>query len=103
MVAGFDNDGEKVGTTVGHLQIRHISSLPDVVAETGAEIGVLTVPAPAAQHNYDSLVEAGVKAVLNFAPARLKLDPQVQTKNVDLSINLEELGYHLRNGGLPPG
>ena len=98
VVGGFDTDMSKVGSTVGHLTISHISELPQVVERTGAEIGVLTVPAPAAQSNYDSLVAARVKAVLNFAPVRLRLDPQVQTKNVDLSINLEELGYFLGSG-----
>ena len=99
VVGGFDNDRAKVGTTVGHLEVSHISELPRVVHSTGAEIGVLTVPAPAAQHNYDTLAAAGVKAVLNFAPVRLRLDPRVPTKNVDLSINLEELGFFLGNGG----
>lgn len=98
VVGAFDNDDEKVGSEVGHLRVSHISELAGVVRETGAEIGVLTVPAPAAQHNYDNLAAAGVKAVLNFAPVRLKLDPRVPTKNVDLSINLEELGYFLGNG-----
>jgi redox-sensing transcriptional repressor len=95
VVAGFDNDTTKVGTTVGHLVISHIDDLALVVERTAAEIGVITVPAPAAQHNYDALAAAGVRAVLNFAPVRLKLDTRVHTKNVDLSINLEELGFFL--------
>ena len=101
VVGGFDNDRSKVGAAVGHLRISHISELPEVVQGTGAEIGVLTVPAPAAQLNYDNLTAAGIRAVLNFAPVRLSLDPQVQTKNVDLSINLEELGFFLGNGAGP--
>ncbi len=101
VVGGFDNDESKVGSTVGHLVISHIFELPHLVERTGSEIGVLTVPAPAAQANYDRLAAAGVKAVLNFAPVRLRLDPQVQTKNVDLSINLEELGYFLGSGAEP--
>ncbi len=99
MVAGFDKDPAKVGTRIGDLTVLHISDLAPVVRETGAEIGVLAVPATAAQRNYDALVAAGVKAVLNFAPVRLKLDPRVHTKNVDLTINLEELGYFLSNSG----
>ena len=98
VVAGFDNNRAKVGSRVGHLHISHISELPEVVERTCAEIGVITVPAPAAQRNYDTLVAAGIKAVLNFAPVRLKLDPKVHTKNVDLTINLEELGYRLGMG-----
>lgn len=101
VVGGFDNDRGKVGTTVGHLTVSHISELRERVELACAEIGVLTVPAPAAQRNYDALVDAGIRAVLNFAPARLKLDPRVPTKNVDLSINLEELGFFLGNGSRP--
>ena len=101
VVGGFDNDTSKVGSMVGHLVISHITELPTVVERTAAEIGVLTVPAPAAQLNYDALVAAGVQAVLNFAPVRLRLDPRVNTKNVDLSINLEELGFFLGNGVRP--
>ena len=99
VVGGFDNDDRKVGTSIGHLRVSHISELPEIAAQTCAEIGVLTVPAPAAQRNYDALTGAGVKAVLNFAPVRLRLDPTVPTKNVDLSINLEELGFFLGNNG----
>ena len=66
------------------------------VAETGAEIAILTVPAEAAQENYDALVAAGVKAVLNFAPVQLELDPRVRVKTVDLLIFLEELAYFLK-------
>lgn len=98
VVAGFDNDPAKVGSPVGHLTVNHISELPAVIRSSGAEIGVLAVPAPAAQRNYDALVAAGIRAVLNFAPVRLTLDAGVHTKNVDLTINLEELGFLLTNG-----
>jgi redox-sensing transcriptional repressor len=60
------------------------------------EIGVLAVPAEAAQENYDALADAGVKGVLNFAPVRVKRRPDVPLKNVDLRINLEELAFFLR-------
>ena len=103
VIGGFDNDRAKVGSRVAHIEIAHISELDGVVERTGAEIGVITVPAAAAQHNYDTLATAGIKAVLNFAPVRLKLHPRVPTKNVDLSINLEELGYFLGNGRSPAG
>jgi redox-sensing transcriptional repressor len=69
-----------------------------VVRETRAEIGVLAVPAEGAQESYEALVEAGVKAVLNFAPIRIKRRRGVSLKNVDLRIQLEELAYLLRGG-----
>jgi redox-sensing transcriptional repressor len=96
VVAGVDNDPQKIGRKVGNLTVRGAAELADVMRESGAEIGVLAVPAEAAQENYDRLAEAGIKAVLNFAPVRVKRRPGVPLKNVDLRINLEELAFFLR-------
>lgn len=95
VVAGVDRDPDKVGRDMGAFTIRPVADLPAVVRESGAEIGVLAVPAPAAQENYDALVSAGVKAVLNFAPARVKGLPEVPLKDVDLRIQLEEVAFFL--------
>lgn len=95
VAAGVDNDPKKIGRRVGRITVRDSGELERVVAEEEVRIGVLTVPAEVAQENYDALVEAGVKAVLNFAPTRLDLAPGVRTKDVDLRIDLEELGYFL--------
>jgi redox-sensing transcriptional repressor len=96
VVAGVDNDPAKVGRQIAGFTVRPASELIEVVRETGAEIGVLAVPAEAAQENYEALADAGVKGVLNFAPVRVKRRPDVLLKNVDLRINLEELAFFLR-------
>jgi redox-sensing transcriptional repressor len=96
VVAGVDKDPAKVGRQIAGFTIRHASELAQVVRESGAEIGVLAVPAEAAQENYEALADAGVKGVLNFAPVRVKRRPDVLLKNVDLRINLEELAFFLR-------
>lgn len=96
VVGGVDLDPSKVGKKIAGFTIRHASELAKLVHETGAEIGVLAVPAEAAQENYEALAEAGVKGVLNFAPVRVKRRPDVLLKNVDLRINLEELAFFLR-------
>lgn len=96
VVAGVDTDPAKVGKEIGGFTIRHASELAQVVRECGAEIGVLAVPAEAAQENYEALADAGVKGVLNFAPVRVKRRPDVLLKNVDLRIFLEELAFFLR-------
>ncbi|HSN89206.1 MAG TPA: redox-sensing transcriptional repressor Rex, partial [Thermoanaerobaculia bacterium] len=80
MVAGADNDPLKVGRRLGELTVRHASEMAEVVRESGAEIGVLTVPPGAAQENYDALADAGIQGVLNFAPVRLKRRPGVPLK-----------------------
>ena len=96
VVAGFDNDPAKIGRRIGDFVIRATAELATVVRDSGAEIGVLAVPAEAAQENYDALADAGIKGVLNFAPVRVRRRPEVPLKNVDLRINLEELAFFLR-------
>jgi redox-sensing transcriptional repressor len=96
VVAGVDNDPKKIGRRVANLIVRSSADLEQVVRESGAEIGVLAVPAEAAQENYEALADAGVKGVLNFAPVRVKRREDVPLKNVDLRINLEELAFFLR-------
>ncbi len=103
VVAGVDTDRSKVGRKVGGIQIRDARELAGIVAETGAEIGVLSVPSESAQENYEALVAAGIRSVLNFAPVRLELDPRVPAKSVDLRIHLEELTYALRDGSAAGG
>ena len=92
----FDNDPQKIGQPLNHLVIRPSHELASTVGSVGAEIGILAVPASVAQENCDALVEAGVQAILNFAPVPLEADPKVRVKSVDLLIFLEELAYFLR-------
>ena len=96
VVAGIDNDPRKIGRTLAGFTIRDAADLAEVVRETGAVIGVLTVPSELAQHYYDALADAGVRGVLNFATVRVKPRPGVPLKNVDLRINLEELAFFLK-------
>jgi redox-sensing transcriptional repressor len=96
VVAGIDNDPRKIGRTIAGFTVRDAADLASVVRETGAVIGVLTVPSELAQHYYDALADAGVRGVLNFATVRVKPRPGVPLKNVDLRINLEELAFFLK-------
>ena len=94
VVAAVDNDPQKIGRTmIAGLAVEDSERIGEVVAREGAEIGVLTVPVDAAQKNYDALVAAGVRGVLNFAPTRLAVQPEVPVKSVDLRIFFEELGF----------
>ena len=69
-VAGLvDADPAKVGEVVGGLPIRHIEDLPALVADEDVAIGVMATPAPAVQEVADLMVAAGIRSILNFAPA----------------------------------
>ncbi|MGH9381564.1 MAG: redox-sensing transcriptional repressor Rex [Thermoanaerobaculia bacterium] len=94
-VGAVDSDPKKIGRRVGDLVVEPPEALPRLVERSTAEIGILAVPADAAAANAAALVAAGIRSILNFAPARLPERPGVRTLHVDLRISLEELGYFL--------
>ncbi len=98
IVAIVDDDPAKTGRTVDGLTILPLADLPRVVKQQGVQIAVVAVPAEAAQTVADRLAAAGIRAILNFAPARLKVPKGVRLQNVDLSIELENLSFHLAQG-----
>ncbi len=97
VVALFDNDDEKIGSRVGEdkLLIHDVSKMPRVVEEESIDVMVIAVPARAAQRVLNHVMAAGIKAVLNFAPASLSARLDVKVKTVDLTTSLESLSYYL--------
>ena len=94
-VALFDIDPAKIGEETAGLPIRHLSELPAIVAGISRSIGVIATPACAAQDVCNWLVEAGVGAILNFAPAILTVPHSVQLRQVDFSVELQVLAFYI--------
>ena len=96
VVAMFDDDPQKQGRESREgIPIRSTEEMATVVAEQGVQIGIIAVPAHGAQDAYDRMLDAGVEAVLNFAPMQIRPRPGVKLKCVDLRINLESLAFSL--------
>jgi redox-sensing transcriptional repressor len=97
VVALFDDDQEKIGRRIGQAQVPvfDVKRLARVVREREIDVAVIAVPARAAQRVLNQITSVGVKAVLNFAPARLRARLGVKVKTVDLTISLESLSYFL--------
>jgi redox-sensing transcriptional repressor len=98
IVAIFDDDPAKIGRAVDGVPVFASTDLAREVKARGIQIAIVAVPTESAQTVTDQLVAAGIKAVLNFAPARLKAPDDVRLKNVDLSIELETLSFYLAQG-----
>lgn len=94
IAALLDTDQSLVGRELGSVEVRHVSELEKVVTTTGVAIGVIAVPAAAAQAVCDRLVAAGVTSILNFAPVVLTVPDKVDVRKVDLSIELQILAFH---------
>jgi redox-sensing transcriptional repressor len=89
-----DADLAKVGEVVGGLPIRPLAELAEIVRDGHAVIGVIATPAVAAQSVADALVAAGIRSILNFAPASLAVPEGVSVRKVDLAVELQILTYY---------
>ncbi len=74
--------------------MRHLDDLKDAVAELDIAIGIISTPPAAAQEVAEHLVDAGVRSILNFAPAVVNVPPDVTVRKVDLSIELQILSFY---------
>lgn len=88
VVAIFDSDPSLVGTPIGDLQVRDIGDLPSIVEEDEIVVGVLAVPADAAQDVADRLVKAGVKIIFNYSEQLLQVPPEVTVHTSSPAVDL---------------
>lgn len=97
VVALFDNDQAKVGQRMaaGDIVIHDVKKIERVVKVQEIDVAVIAVPARAAQRVLNQVMAAGIRAVLNFAPASLSARLGVKVKTVDLTTSLESLSYFL--------
>jgi redox-sensing transcriptional repressor len=88
VVAIFDTDPGLVGTPIGELEVRDLGGLGEVVAEQEIVVGVLAVPAEAAQEVADRLVKAGVKIIFNYSEQLLQVPPEVTVHTSSPAVDL---------------
>lgn len=97
--AAFDADEAKVGRAIGGVKVSPVKDVGDFVAESDTDIAILTVPSDSAQAVADTLVRAGIKAILNFAPIIVKVPPHIRIRQVELSSEMEVLAHYLNSQG----
>jgi redox-sensing transcriptional repressor len=89
-----DADPSKVGEVIGGLEVRSFDDLERIVRESDAMIGVIATPASAAQQVAEALVAAGIRSILNFAPAPIVVPEGVSVRKVDLAVEMQILTYY---------
>ena len=99
IVAAFDASDAVAGTKAGDKTVLPMSELKKVCEDSGAKLGIITVPAAGAQDACDKLVSCGVTAIWNFAPTVLKVPPEVLVENENLASSLAVLSKHLSENG----
>jgi redox-sensing transcriptional repressor len=91
----FDNNPEMIGKKVGEYIVEDAADLVRNVKRSGIKVAMITVPVQAAQSVADQLVEAGIKAILTYAPTILNLPPGVRVQYIDPGIHLQRMTYYL--------
>lgn len=93
----YDTDPKKIGSGWNGLVVKDVRQLESDLAREPTDIAIVVTPAEAAQDVVDRLVRAGVKAILNFAPAQLVVPADVVVKSVNMALELETLSFALAN------
>jgi redox-sensing transcriptional repressor len=91
----FDNSPEKIGQKIVDFTVLDIADMDEKIQEAGIKIAMLAVPAEVAQSVVNDLVEAGVKAILNYAPVSLTVPNDVRVQHIDPAVHLQSMTYYL--------
>lgn len=91
----FDRDPRKIGKKLGQFEILNSQLIPQYVGKTGIKIAILAVPASEAQNVAENLIQAGIRAILNYAPITLSVPPEIQVQYMDPVIYLQRMTYYL--------
>ena len=97
IVAAFDIATDKTDRTISGIPVYGMDRIAEIVDAERIKLGIIAVPAEAAQEVATRLVEAGVGGLLNFAPVSISVPPEVSTSSVDLAIELEQLSFAVVN------
>ena len=91
----FDNDATKIGQKIGEYTIEDVSKMVDRIRTSKIKMAMVTVPASIAQEVADKLVQAGVKAILNYAPTSISVPNNVRVQYIDPATHLQRMTYYL--------
>ena len=95
IVGLYDTDPVKVGTQIGDLTVEDTTHMVEAIRARGLRVAMLAVPAPEAQSVAEKLVEAGIQAILCYAPRSLSLPPIVRIQYIDPVLRLQQMTYFL--------
>ena len=98
----FDNDPDKIGRTLGEIEVSDMANIKEVVHANEIDIAVICVPAHVAQKVVNSFVDpdVGITAILNFAPISISVPEGVHIRNENIAIDIEALSFALTNPNL---
>lgn len=95
IVSVYDNDASKIGRPIGDLRVESTENMVDQIRAKGVQVAMLAVPANRAQSVAEMLVDAGVKAILSYAPTSLKVPEDIRIQYIDPVLHLQRMTYYI--------
>lgn len=94
--AVFDNNPNKIGTKIGNFVVEDSAIMPDIIKQSNIKIAMIAVPAAQAQSVADELIQAGIKAILNYAPITINVPEGIYVQYIDPVMHLQKMTYYLK-------
>lgn len=101
IVGAFDADPDVIGRKVSGVDVRAIGDLAAFLRSRAVDIGIVAVPAQVAQAVIETLIEGGVRSILNYAPIAVQVPDGVQVKNIDPVLALQSMTFYLKVNAAP--
>lgn len=98
IVALFDNAPEKVGEQIGDLVVQPLDAIANAVHHYKCQIGIIAVPAQAAQAVTDHLIAAGIRSILSYAPITLNAPSHIRVEYIDPVVHFQHMTFYLAKG-----
>ncbi|MDD5765059.1 MAG: redox-sensing transcriptional repressor Rex [Candidatus Marinimicrobia bacterium] len=96
ITAAFDRNPEKVGRVLHGIHCYPTERIQEIVKAEGIDVAIITVPESEAQDVADRLVQAGIRGILNYAPIKLNLPPEIFVDNRDMLLAVEKIAFFAR-------
>ena len=91
----FDNSPQKIGKKIGEFTVHRMEDMQKIIQERGIKIAMIAVPAEKAQDVANTLIEVGVRAILNYAPMTLNVPSNVHVQYIDPVVQLQRMTFYL--------
>jgi redox-sensing transcriptional repressor len=97
VLAAFDTNPEKIGTSFADVEVYPLDQLKQVIKEKNISIGIISVPVGEATNIAKLLVEAKIKGILNYSPRPVNVPDEVYLEEYDMVTSLEKVAYFAKN------
>ncbi len=100
IIAAFDINLDKINRVYAGVPCYHVDQLSKIIRSDNIQIGIMTVPGEETIRVTESLVQSGIKGILNYTPTTVNVPPHVYLQEYDMITSLEKIAYFVKKNSL---